>query len=452
MAFNLFPYSNFHKLNLDWVIKEIKEAKAALDEAAHTVTTYEDRLASLESSVSNLSASVGLLRGTVSGHTMRLDQAQQDIQNHTQQINSLDSRLGLQSTTIQAQGLRIDQAQSDISNHTQQITQLGEDVAGKVDVDTGHAYDLRVIYNAEDPDNGVALEGMGGPFNGIAFRPVQDGQKNPLTFSPITVGAPTSANHAATKNYVDSANTQTLAALANKVDNLNGKAARLTLAAYQESGPSDQYGVRIDANPGTRTGLEFHPINNGTVDTNVFAELSIGDPTAPTSAATKRYVDQLINDRFRKLIINVFPYSNATNQNKVHYAGAYDITPTSQAEGFNSMREQLAALVGVGPAGAPNVRPRTVNIEIHAYNGEPLKTPAFSNLLYVMPAIYDLSGFPNSQSGSESGLMISVRGGAALPGSSRSVQIPNFTGDMYPTVCFTITSENTIEFFNWMEI
>lgn len=128
MAFNLFPYSNFHKLNLDWVIKTIREAKEALDQAAQTVTGYESRLAAVESSVSTLSSSVSLLRGTVSGQGLRLDQAQSDIANHTQQINSLDTRLGLQNTTIQAQGLRIDQAQSDISNHTQQIAQLGEDV------------------------------------------------------------------------------------------------------------------------------------------------------------------------------------------------------------------------------------------------------------------------------------------------------------------------------------
>ena len=179
---------------------------------------------------------------------------------------------------------------------------------------------------------------------------------------------------------------------------------------------------------------------------------NIANPVLEGDAATKRYVDQLITNRFRKLIINVFPYSSVTNQNKVHYADAYDITPTSQAEGFNSMREALAALVGVGPEGAASVRPRTVNIEIHAYRGEPVKTPAFSNLDFVMPAIYDLAGFPSSQSGSESSLQISVRGGAALPGSARGNTDPNWTGEMYPTVCFTITSENTIEFYNWMEI
>lgn len=133
MAFNLFPYSNFHKLNLDWVIKTIREAKEALDQAAQTVTGYESRLAAVESSVSTLSSSVDLLRGTVSGHTLRLNQAQSDIANHTQQINSLNNQTELLGAAIQSQTLRIDQAQSDIANHTQQISQLGENVQDALD-------------------------------------------------------------------------------------------------------------------------------------------------------------------------------------------------------------------------------------------------------------------------------------------------------------------------------
>ena len=353
MAFNLFPYSNFHKLNLDWVIKTIREAKEALDQAAQTVTGYESRLAAVESSTLSLSTSLQLLQGVVSGHTLRLDQAQNDIQNHTQQINNLD-------TTIQNHTQQINNLDTAIQNHTQQINNLGEDVQ-------------------------TALE--------KAEHPVITEENGASVVDPSLI--------------------------------------------------TDDYNRRILLLEG-RSDLMPH----------VFSPVlrNIANPVLEGDAATKRYVDQLITNRFRKLIINVFPYSSVTNQNKVHYADAYDITPTSQAEGFNSMREALAALVGVGPEGAASVRPRTVNIEIHAYRGEPVKTPAFSNLGFVMPAIYDLAGFPSSQSGSESSLQISVRGGAALPGSARGNTDPNWTGDMYPTVCFTITSENTIEFYNWMEI
>lgn len=133
MAFNLFPYSNFHKLNLDWVIKTIREAKETLDQASQTVTGYESRLAAVETATTTLRNSLGLLQGVVSGHTMRLDQAQNDISNHTQQINSLNNQTELLGAAIQSQTLRIDQAQSDIANHTQQISQLGEDVQEALD-------------------------------------------------------------------------------------------------------------------------------------------------------------------------------------------------------------------------------------------------------------------------------------------------------------------------------
>ena len=39
MAFNMFPFSNFHELNLDWVLKVIKECKAAVETALEGVET-----------------------------------------------------------------------------------------------------------------------------------------------------------------------------------------------------------------------------------------------------------------------------------------------------------------------------------------------------------------------------------------------------------------------------
>ena len=32
MAFNLIPYTNFHDLNLDWILERVKEMIAAKDE------------------------------------------------------------------------------------------------------------------------------------------------------------------------------------------------------------------------------------------------------------------------------------------------------------------------------------------------------------------------------------------------------------------------------------
>ena len=64
MAFNLFPYSNFHRLNADWILKKMKEMVALItdkaeevDAAADTVQGYELRLENVEAGVHDLDTS-----------------------------------------------------------------------------------------------------------------------------------------------------------------------------------------------------------------------------------------------------------------------------------------------------------------------------------------------------------------------------------------------------------
>lgn len=51
MAFNMFPFTNLHNLNTDWILKTIKELKTAAEQAASTVAGYAARLTGLEDSV-----------------------------------------------------------------------------------------------------------------------------------------------------------------------------------------------------------------------------------------------------------------------------------------------------------------------------------------------------------------------------------------------------------------
>lgn len=64
MAFNLFPYSNFHKLNTDWILKKLQEMIATItqksedvDAAVETVSGYELRLEGVEAGVHDLDVS-----------------------------------------------------------------------------------------------------------------------------------------------------------------------------------------------------------------------------------------------------------------------------------------------------------------------------------------------------------------------------------------------------------
>ena len=51
MAFNMFPFTNLHNRNTDWILKTIKEWKTATEQAAATVAGYAARLTGLEDSV-----------------------------------------------------------------------------------------------------------------------------------------------------------------------------------------------------------------------------------------------------------------------------------------------------------------------------------------------------------------------------------------------------------------
>lgn len=67
MAFNLFPYSNLHNLNLDWILNTVKTMAAAVEAAATTVETYAARLSQVETDVQAITpAANGAVRHDVS--------------------------------------------------------------------------------------------------------------------------------------------------------------------------------------------------------------------------------------------------------------------------------------------------------------------------------------------------------------------------------------------------
>jgi uncharacterized coiled-coil protein SlyX len=231
MAFNLFPYSNFHKLNLDWVIKTVKEAKEAMDLAVQTVTGYESRLQDLETATTTLRNSLGLLQGVVSAHTMRLDQAQNDIQNHTQRINSLDS-------TIQAQGQEISdlpQIRTQVNNAltmadnavqaADNAVQVAEDADETASTALTQSQALQtskmpktnpigtgtLIMNATTMDDGLVLQDtvltgvkFKASLGGLSLVSMSAGSEQPSQKVKIRgVAYPTANSDAATKEYVD---------------------------------------------------------------------------------------------------------------------------------------------------------------------------------------------------------------------------------------------------------
>lgn len=76
MPFNMFPYSNFHELNLDWVLTVIKTMAAAIEQASTTISGYEARLAAVEGGLTSVEGTVSTIAPKANG-AVRYDAQQQ---------------------------------------------------------------------------------------------------------------------------------------------------------------------------------------------------------------------------------------------------------------------------------------------------------------------------------------------------------------------------------------
>lgn len=67
MAFNLFPYTNLHNLNLDWILATLKAMVATIEQAQSTISSYESRLEAAETGLAQITpAAQGAVRHDVS--------------------------------------------------------------------------------------------------------------------------------------------------------------------------------------------------------------------------------------------------------------------------------------------------------------------------------------------------------------------------------------------------
>lgn len=129
MAFNLFPYSNFHKLNLDWVIQQIKEAMTALEAASQTVTTYESRLSSVEADVDSLGSAAAELQRAVIQHTAQIQEASQNIVNLTTRMTIAETRMTIAETNAADALEAANEANETAAGLASQVTQAAQDAS-----------------------------------------------------------------------------------------------------------------------------------------------------------------------------------------------------------------------------------------------------------------------------------------------------------------------------------
>ena len=77
--FEKLPYTNFHRVNLEWIVKKLKEMDTKLDEIISdhdAVVDLQSRMTTAEGNITNLSGRVTTLEGNVSGLTTRIGTAE----------------------------------------------------------------------------------------------------------------------------------------------------------------------------------------------------------------------------------------------------------------------------------------------------------------------------------------------------------------------------------------
>ncbi len=110
MAFEKFPYSNFHDLNLDWIIEQVKqwaaewaEVKRAYDEFEGDLTEIYDKLEQLTNKDLELETSISGLSERITTMDNTLEQLQTALQvyqtlNDTR-VSNIDTRVAVLEDT-----------------------------------------------------------------------------------------------------------------------------------------------------------------------------------------------------------------------------------------------------------------------------------------------------------------------------------------------------------------
>ncbi len=176
MPFNMFPYSNLHELNADWVLQQVKEsaedaqeAAQAAQEAAQTAEGMQDQIDSLDSRMDSYEGSLD------------------DVVKYTSQSED-STRQARARLNIGAAS----QADMTIAQH---------DIQDKVDINQGHMVDPRIYSSSPGSTTGAALIAV--PPNSVALQPVTNGNVDGSSYAKLMVATPTGNNDAATKKYVD---------------------------------------------------------------------------------------------------------------------------------------------------------------------------------------------------------------------------------------------------------
>lgn len=326
MAFNNFPYTNFHELNADWMLETLKTLRNNVEAAIQSMESvlgsleeYNQRLSNLEAGAvlfteaqekteaerATARSNIGAIgtqdlnsaavrydrmqtltdeqRVTARGNieaaplrgTVRYDAAQYLDDSYKARARTNIAALGLDDLDAHAVRYDVEQQLTDAQQQTARenigapAVENGA-VAGPIIADTSRI----------ETRSGVKILTVYGPVNALSLHPIANGTVDHTTYCPLYVGTPTNTRHAATKAYVDGASVDVTGSNAAIAANANteykcGTLTSLAINSYPNTGSfsivftSGATATHFVPVPGIK-GLEaFQPAANTLYEINV---------------------------------------------------------------------------------------------------------------------------------------------------------------------------------------
>lgn len=101
---NKYPYTDFHELNLDWMLEKLTETQQRIDNIKEEILEAAKAYADQE-----IDAKIAAYQATVNAQIQRLNQDMVSLQNATQNfINTVNARMALQDAKFAVYDDRID--------------------------------------------------------------------------------------------------------------------------------------------------------------------------------------------------------------------------------------------------------------------------------------------------------------------------------------------------------
>lgn len=124
MPFNMFPYTNLHNLNLDWILNKVKDAVSTVERIAGNLESWAARLQAVENTVdgcvqytaqSKTSEKKAQARTNIEAASSGdLSTVASDLSNLAEEVSSDTTAIGGLSASVLQHGLDINSAQADI--------------------------------------------------------------------------------------------------------------------------------------------------------------------------------------------------------------------------------------------------------------------------------------------------------------------------------------------------